>query len=154
MRLDFCFFIRSAVTYKKDAGRSHGFLLLLVVLSRCYKKFYYTRSWFYLFILFFCMPAFVPLKLKCGPQLVDATPDFLSCGELNLCCCVILSQTTALDKEKQIFRRRRNQDVKPSPHPSRSIGANTVLSPAGFTPESEDYSPGSADTVRSPTSPF
>ncbi|XP_072248238.1 serine/threonine-protein kinase DCLK1b isoform X2 [Leuresthes tenuis] len=67
---------------------------------------------------------------------------------------VSIITTTALDKEKQVFRRRRNQDVKPSPHPSRSIGANTVLSPAGFNPESEDYSPGSADTVRSPTSPF
>uniref|UniRef100_A0A8D3A1V3 non-specific serine/threonine protein kinase n=1 Tax=Scophthalmus maximus TaxID=52904 RepID=A0A8D3A1V3_SCOMX len=48
--------------------------------------------------------------------------------------------TTPLDKEKQVFRRRRHQDVN--------------LSPADFTSESEDFSPGSADTVRSPISPF
>uniref|UniRef100_A0A8C4NWU2 Serine/threonine-protein kinase DCLK2 n=1 Tax=Dicentrarchus labrax TaxID=13489 RepID=A0A8C4NWU2_DICLA len=52
--------------------------------------------------------------------------------------------TTALDKEKQVFRRRRHQDVN----------ANFGLSPAEFTSESEDCSPSSADTVRSPTSPF
>ncbi|KAM9318361.1 serine/threonine-protein kinase DCLK1b isoform 1-T1 [Pholidichthys leucotaenia] len=68
--------------------------------------------------------------------------------------------TTPLDKEKQVFRRRRNQDVKSVPHPPHSLGAsashstNPGLSPAEFTPESEDYSPSSADTVRSPTSPF
>uniref|UniRef100_A0A3Q1IE66 Serine/threonine-protein kinase DCLK2 n=1 Tax=Anabas testudineus TaxID=64144 RepID=A0A3Q1IE66_ANATE len=49
--------------------------------------------------------------------------------------------TTPLDKEKQVFRRRRHQDVKSTPHHPHSIG-------------SEDYSPGSADTVRSPISPF
>uniref|UniRef100_A0A3Q1B7U4 Serine/threonine-protein kinase DCLK2 n=1 Tax=Amphiprion ocellaris TaxID=80972 RepID=A0A3Q1B7U4_AMPOC len=48
--------------------------------------------------------------------------------------------TTPLDKEKQVFRRRRHQDVS----------ANPALSPA----ESEDISPSSAGTVRSPTSPF
>uniref|UniRef100_A0A671V9H8 Serine/threonine-protein kinase DCLK2 n=1 Tax=Sparus aurata TaxID=8175 RepID=A0A671V9H8_SPAAU len=48
--------------------------------------------------------------------------------------------TTALDKEKQVFRRRRHQDVN----------ANYAISPA----ESEDFSLSSADTVRSPISPF
>uniref|UniRef100_A0A3Q1FI50 Serine/threonine-protein kinase DCLK2 n=1 Tax=Acanthochromis polyacanthus TaxID=80966 RepID=A0A3Q1FI50_9TELE len=48
--------------------------------------------------------------------------------------------TTPLDKEKQVFRRRRHQDVS----------ANPALSPT----ESEDISPSSAGTVRSPTSPF
>ncbi|KAK5868893.1 hypothetical protein PBY51_009868 [Eleginops maclovinus] len=68
--------------------------------------------------------------------------------------------TTPLDKEKQVFRRRRNQDVKLSPHLPRSMGAgasrsaNHGLSVAELTPESEDYSPGSAGTVRSPISPF
>ncbi|XP_041797400.1 serine/threonine-protein kinase DCLK1b isoform X1 [Chelmon rostratus] len=68
--------------------------------------------------------------------------------------------TTALDKEKQVFRRRRHQDVKLTRHLPHSIGAgashgaNFGLSPAEFTSESEDYSPSSADTVRSPTSPF
>ncbi|XP_070761547.1 serine/threonine-protein kinase DCLK1-like isoform X2 [Enoplosus armatus] len=68
--------------------------------------------------------------------------------------------TTALDKEKQVFRRRRHQDVKLAPHLPHSIGAGAShsahpgLSPAGFTSGSEDYSPSSVDTVRSPTSPF
>ncbi|XP_039893638.1 serine/threonine-protein kinase DCLK1-like isoform X1 [Simochromis diagramma] len=66
--------------------------------------------------------------------------------------------TTPLDKEKQVFRRRRHQDVKAHlPHGIRaspSHGANRGLSPAEVTSESEDYSPSSADTVRSPTSPF
>uniref|UniRef100_A0A3Q4FY62 non-specific serine/threonine protein kinase n=1 Tax=Neolamprologus brichardi TaxID=32507 RepID=A0A3Q4FY62_NEOBR len=66
--------------------------------------------------------------------------------------------TTPLDKEKQVFRRRRHQDVKAHlPHGVRaspSHGANRGLSPAEVTSESEDYSPSSADTVRSPTSPF
>ncbi|KAM9359012.1 serine/threonine-protein kinase DCLK1b isoform 3-T3 [Symphorus nematophorus] len=68
--------------------------------------------------------------------------------------------TTALDKEKQVFRRRRHQDVKLTPHLPHSIGAgasysaNFSRSPAEFTSESEDISPCSADTVRSPTSPF
>ncbi|XP_071780843.1 serine/threonine-protein kinase DCLK1b isoform X3 [Centroberyx gerrardi] len=67
---------------------------------------------------------------------------------------------TPLDKEKQVFRRRRHQDVRSSPRAPQSLGAsaahraNPGLSPAEFTSESEDYSPGSADTVRSPTSPF
>lgn len=81
-----------------------------------------------------------------------------SCRDLNS-CCVTLSQTTPLDKEKQVFRRRRNQDVKLSPHLPRSVGAgasrsaNHGLSAAELTPESVDYSPGSAGTVRS-ISPF
>ncbi|XP_026187732.1 serine/threonine-protein kinase DCLK1b isoform X2 [Mastacembelus armatus] len=64
--------------------------------------------------------------------------------------------TTPLDKEKQVFRRRRHKDVKSTPHLPHSIGAraNSGLSQAEFTSESEDYSPSSADTVRSPTSPF
>ncbi|GAA6094809.1 serine/threonine-protein kinase DCLK1b isoform X1 [Tachysurus ichikawai] len=68
--------------------------------------------------------------------------------------------TTALDKERQIFRRRRHQDVKSTTtHPSHSSFlskplAGPSLSPAEFTSESEDFSPSSAETVRSPTSPF
>lgn len=92
---------------------------------------------------------------------VDDTPHVCGCfGEANCSCCVTLSQTTALDKEKQVFRRRRHQDVKLTRHLPHSIGAgashgaNFGLSPAEFTSESEDYSPSSADTVRSPTSPF
>uniref|UniRef100_A0A8B9LKZ5 Serine/threonine-protein kinase DCLK2 n=1 Tax=Astyanax mexicanus TaxID=7994 RepID=A0A8B9LKZ5_ASTMX len=49
--------------------------------------------------------------------------------------------TTALDKERQVLRRRRHQDVR------------STLS-VQFTSESEDYSPSSAETVRSPNSPF
>lgn len=48
--------------------------------------------------------------------------------------------TTTLDKEKQIFRRRRHHDVKP--HKSHSIGvlhsANLSLAAAEFPPESDD----------------
>ncbi|XP_062872438.1 serine/threonine-protein kinase DCLK1b [Trichomycterus rosablanca] len=68
--------------------------------------------------------------------------------------------TTALDKERQVFRRRRHQDVKLTTtcSPNRSFLTNPTaspsLSPAEFTSESEDLSPSSADTVRSPTSPF
>uniref|UniRef100_A0A3B5A9J9 Serine/threonine-protein kinase DCLK2 n=1 Tax=Stegastes partitus TaxID=144197 RepID=A0A3B5A9J9_9TELE len=64
--------------------------------------------------------------------------------------------TTPLDKEKQVFRRRRYQDVRPTPHFPHSIGASAPYSAnPGLSPaESEDYSPSSADTVRSPTSPF
>lgn len=83
-----------------------------------------------------------------------------SCGEPNGSCCFTLSQTTALDKEKQVFRRRRHQDVKLAPHLSHGAGAGASrsavpgLSLAEFTSESDDYSPSSAGTVRSPTSPF
>uniref|UniRef100_A0A665VD41 Serine/threonine-protein kinase DCLK2 n=1 Tax=Echeneis naucrates TaxID=173247 RepID=A0A665VD41_ECHNA len=52
--------------------------------------------------------------------------------------------TTALDKEKQVFRRRRHQDVNASPG----------LPHADFPSESEDHSPSSGGTVRSPISPF
>ncbi|XP_063285233.1 serine/threonine-protein kinase DCLK1 isoform X2 [Pelobates fuscus] len=54
--------------------------------------------------------------------------------------------TTALDKERQVFRRRRNQDVK----------SRFIAQPAApeMTSESEDYSPSSSETVRSPNSPF
>ncbi|XP_034404425.1 serine/threonine-protein kinase DCLK1-like isoform X2 [Cyclopterus lumpus] len=68
--------------------------------------------------------------------------------------------TTPLDKEKQVFQRRRHQDVKFAPHLPHSIGAgasriaNPIYSAAQFTSESEEYSPSSADTVRSPTSQF
>ncbi|XP_008058563.1 serine/threonine-protein kinase DCLK1 isoform X2 [Carlito syrichta] len=54
--------------------------------------------------------------------------------------------TTALDKERQVFRRRRNQDVR-----SRSKAQPT---PPELNSESEDYSPSSSETVRSPNSPF
>uniref|UniRef100_A0A8C9QS82 Serine/threonine-protein kinase DCLK2 n=1 Tax=Scleropages formosus TaxID=113540 RepID=A0A8C9QS82_SCLFO len=64
--------------------------------------------------------------------------------------------TTALDKERQVFRRRRHQDVRPMPHaPQSSLHvASPCPAPADFTSESEDYSPSSAETVRSPNSPF
>uniref|UniRef100_A0AAY4EZF2 Serine/threonine-protein kinase DCLK2 n=1 Tax=Denticeps clupeoides TaxID=299321 RepID=A0AAY4EZF2_9TELE len=80
--------------------------------------------------------------------------------------------TTALDKERQVLRRRRHQDVRPmiaSPQrlpqsssssnsrslsPARLARSGPNLSPAEFTSESEDYSPSSAETVRSPNSPF
>ena len=92
---------------------------------------------------------------------MDAAPHLCGFVEIpNGSCCVALSQTTALDKEKQVFRRRRHQDVKLTPNLPHSIGAgasysaNFSRSPAEFNSESEDISPCSADTVRSPTSPF
>ncbi|CAK6442931.1 unnamed protein product [Pipistrellus nathusii] len=54
--------------------------------------------------------------------------------------------TTALDKERQVFRRRCNQDVR-SRYKAQSA-------PPEFNSESEDYSPSSSETVRSPNSPF
>ncbi|KAM3616318.1 uncharacterized protein V6R79_015919 [Siganus canaliculatus] len=63
---------------------------------------------------------------------------------------VSIITTTALDKEKQVFRRRRHQDVKLAPHFPHGTGGGACLSPA----ESEDCSLSSADTVRSPVSPF
>ncbi|XP_074072131.1 serine/threonine-protein kinase DCLK1 isoform X2 [Macrotis lagotis] len=54
--------------------------------------------------------------------------------------------TTALDKERQVFRRRRNQDVR-----SRY---RAQQAPPELNSESEDYSPSSSETVRSPNSPF
>ncbi|XP_048120457.1 serine/threonine-protein kinase DCLK1a isoform X3 [Alosa alosa] len=84
-------------------------------------------------------------------------PDITTAG-------VSVITTTALDKEGQVFRRRRHQDVKspalsvPQPRaPQPRLSPARVpasLSPAEFTSESEDYSPSSAETVRSPTSPF
>ncbi|XP_072468007.1 serine/threonine-protein kinase DCLK1 isoform X1 [Notamacropus eugenii] len=54
--------------------------------------------------------------------------------------------TTALDKERQVFRRRRNPDVR-----SRY---KAQQAPPELNSESEDYSPSSSETVRSPNSPF
>ncbi|XP_038617649.1 serine/threonine-protein kinase DCLK1 isoform X1 [Tachyglossus aculeatus] len=54
--------------------------------------------------------------------------------------------TTALDKERQVFRRRRDQDVR-----GRFKAQQT---PPELNSESEDYSPSSSETVRSPNSPF
>ncbi|KAM8786923.1 serine/threonine-protein kinase DCLK1 isoform 2-T2 [Rhynchonycteris naso] len=54
--------------------------------------------------------------------------------------------TTALDKERQVFRRRRHQDVRAQ--------YKAQPAPPELTSESEDYSPSSSETVRSPNSPF
>uniref|UniRef100_A0A673XSW8 Serine/threonine-protein kinase DCLK2 n=1 Tax=Salmo trutta TaxID=8032 RepID=A0A673XSW8_SALTR len=61
--------------------------------------------------------------------------------------------TTPLDKERKVFRLRHQQDVRLKPRPR--------LQPHPQPTESDDYSPSpsptspsSADTVRSPTSPF
>ncbi|XP_043360338.1 serine/threonine-protein kinase DCLK1 isoform X2 [Dermochelys coriacea] len=54
--------------------------------------------------------------------------------------------TTALDKERQVFRRRRNQDVRGR--------YKAQQAPLELNSESEDYSPSSSETVRSPNSPF
>lgn len=78
----------------------------------------------------------------------------------NTTAGVSVITTTPLDKEKQVFRRRRNQDVKAAALFPHSIGASAPHgtkpghSPAEITSESEDLSPCSAGTVRSPTSPF
>ncbi|XP_038548630.1 serine/threonine-protein kinase DCLK1-like isoform X2 [Micropterus salmoides] len=83
---------------------------------------------------------------NCGPKLNSTTAG------------VSVITTTALDKEKQVLRRRRHQDVKLASHLPHSIGAGASHSvnpgPAGFTSESEACSPSSADTVHSPISPF
>ncbi|XP_073673959.1 serine/threonine-protein kinase DCLK1b isoform X1 [Garra rufa] len=76
----------------------------------------------------------------------------------NTTAGVTVIASTPLDKERQVFRRRRHQDVKAarstqSPFPS-SPATGPNLSSAEFTSESEDISPSSAETVRSPTSPF
>ncbi|XP_026137582.1 serine/threonine-protein kinase DCLK1 isoform X2 [Carassius auratus] len=63
----------------------------------------------------------------------------------NTTAGVTVLATTPLDKERQVFRRRRHQDVKAAAPRSTT---------AEFTSESEDISPSSAETVRSPTSPF
>ncbi|XP_043976770.1 serine/threonine-protein kinase DCLK1b isoform X4 [Gambusia affinis] len=64
--------------------------------------------------------------------------------------------TTPLDKEKQVFRRRRHQDVKLSTQLLPSSGATTTSEMANpiVSPEFEELSPSSADTLLSPTSPF
>ncbi|XP_028904396.1 serine/threonine-protein kinase DCLK1 isoform X1 [Ornithorhynchus anatinus] len=54
--------------------------------------------------------------------------------------------TTALDKERQVFRRRRDQDVRGK--------FKAQQTPPELNSESEDYSPSSSETVRSPNSPF
>nr|XP_033806399.1 serine/threonine-protein kinase DCLK1 isoform X1 [Geotrypetes seraphini] len=54
--------------------------------------------------------------------------------------------TTALDKERQVFRRRRHQDVRSSYEVHQTTPE--------LNSESEDYSPSSSETVRSPNSPF
>ncbi|XP_077783271.1 serine/threonine-protein kinase DCLK1 isoform X2 [Podarcis muralis] len=54
--------------------------------------------------------------------------------------------TTALDKEGQVFRRRRNPDVRGR--------CKAQQAPPDLNSESEDYSPSSSETVRSPNSPF
>ncbi|KAM9609865.1 serine/threonine-protein kinase DCLK1 [Trichechus inunguis] len=54
--------------------------------------------------------------------------------------------TTALDKERQVFRRRRHQDVR--------ARYKAQPAPPELNSESEDYSPSSSETVRSPNSPF
>ncbi|XP_015275080.1 PREDICTED: serine/threonine-protein kinase DCLK1 isoform X1 [Gekko japonicus] len=54
--------------------------------------------------------------------------------------------TTALDKERQVFRRRRNPDVRGH--------YKAQQAPPELNSESEDYSPSSSETVRSPNSPF
>ncbi|KAG2456520.1 DCLK1 kinase, partial [Polypterus senegalus] len=59
--------------------------------------------------------------------------------------------TTALDKERQVFRRRRHQDVKEAYGAQHS---STFPTTAELNSESEDYSPSSSETVRSPNSPF
>uniref|UniRef100_A0A8C1SJ16 Serine/threonine-protein kinase DCLK2 n=1 Tax=Cyprinus carpio TaxID=7962 RepID=A0A8C1SJ16_CYPCA len=71
----------------------------------------------------------------------------------NTTAGVTVIVTTPLDKERQVFRRRRHQDVKAAA--SRSSQSTFPSSaPTEFNSESEDISPSSAETVRSPTSPF
>ncbi|XP_077396373.1 serine/threonine-protein kinase DCLK1-like [Festucalex cinctus] len=79
---------------------------------------------------------------------------------------VMVITNTPLDKERQVFRQRQDHpEAKPAatfPHGARSSVCSAsardskpvVLSPADFTSESDDCSPGSVDTVRSPVSPF
>ncbi|XP_032446761.1 serine/threonine-protein kinase DCLK1b isoform X4 [Xiphophorus hellerii] len=64
--------------------------------------------------------------------------------------------TTPLDKEKQVFRRRRHQDVKLSTQllPGSGATATSEMVNPVISPELEELSPSSADTVLSPTSPF
>ncbi|XP_037325347.2 serine/threonine-protein kinase DCLK1-like isoform X1 [Pungitius pungitius] len=64
--------------------------------------------------------------------------------------------TTPLDKEKQVLRTRRQQDVTFSPQLPHTVGAGAsrVNNPVLCAAEPEDQSPRSADTVCSPTSPL
>ncbi|XP_049582631.1 serine/threonine-protein kinase DCLK1b [Syngnathus scovelli] len=83
-------------------------------------------------------------------------------GSSSTAAGVMLITNTPMDKEKQVFRPRQHHPDANFPHGARppvssapAVGSNPpVLSPADFTSESDDYSPGSADTVRSPVSPF
>lgn len=70
----------------------------------------------------------------------------ISCGLIALFLILCPCQTTALDKERQVFRRRRHADVR-----SRY---KAQPAPPELNSESEDYSPSSSETVRSPNSPF
>uniref|UniRef100_A0A671NSV5 Serine/threonine-protein kinase DCLK2 n=1 Tax=Sinocyclocheilus anshuiensis TaxID=1608454 RepID=A0A671NSV5_9TELE len=71
----------------------------------------------------------------------------------NTTAGVTVIATTPLDKERQVFRRRRHQDVKAAaPRCTQSTFPSSAAT--GFISESEDISPSSAETVRSPTSPF
>ncbi|XP_072333124.1 serine/threonine-protein kinase DCLK1a isoform X3 [Scyliorhinus torazame] len=64
----------------------------------------------------------------------------------NTTAGVSVLATTALDKERQVFRRRCNQDVR--------RGYVVQTNAPEHNSESEDYSPSSSETVRSPNSPF
>uniref|UniRef100_A0A673NEU0 Serine/threonine-protein kinase DCLK2 n=1 Tax=Sinocyclocheilus rhinocerous TaxID=307959 RepID=A0A673NEU0_9TELE len=71
----------------------------------------------------------------------------------NTTAGVTVIATTPLDKERQVFRRRCHQDVKAAaPRCTQSTFPSSAATE--FTSESEDISPSSAETVRSPTSPF
>ncbi|KAJ0063552.1 hypothetical protein NL108_003866 [Boleophthalmus pectinirostris] len=74
----------------------------------------------------------------------------------NTSAGVSIITTTALDKEKPVFSRRRDQDVRSYLQLPHCAGARAKpgLSPTDVTSGSEDLSPSSADTVRSPASPF
>lgn len=67
---------------------------------------------------------------------------------------VSIITTTALDKEKQVFSGRHHADVSSSLLLPHGATAKPGLSPCDITSGSEDLSHSSADTVRSPTSPF
>lgn len=83
------------------------------------------------------------LKLQCSYNLTSP---------LCLCFPLFFFQTTPLDKEQQGLREQRYQNVKSLlPHGSY---VSHGLSPADINSESEDCSQSSADTVRSPVSPF
>ncbi|XP_077467606.1 serine/threonine-protein kinase DCLK1-like isoform X2 [Stigmatopora argus] len=71
---------------------------------------------------------------------------------------VMVITNTPLDKERQVLRQRPDDlaakvDFPHGARPSPAVSP-AGLSPCDFTSESEDFSPGSADTARSPVSPF